>query len=182
MRKVLMILVLLGMISACKNNESNKKAENGKDKKEQVTKNKNKAAAIEIKEGDVVIEKYANGVSRRVQTFKKVDGKLVPVYEKVFYDDGKLNQEGPLKDGKRTGHWKSYYRDGILWSEGDFVDGVAEGTTITYYPNGKKRYEGQFKNGHKEGTWKFWNEKGEFVKNVEFVPQGKKIKKNINMK
>ena len=169
MRKVLMILAVFGLLAACNHNQTKKtetqKAIPGKQQ-------------VQIKEGDVVIEKYASGINRKVQTYKKNDkGTLEAVYEKIYYDDGNLSQEGPLKNGKRDGHWKSYYRDGTLWSEGDFVDGVAQGVTITYYPNGKKRYEGQFKDGVKTGVWKFWNDKGEFVKDITYVPQSKTKKK-----
>ncbi len=170
MKKILMIFVMIGLIAACNNNT---------EKKEHATKAVPEKGQVIVKEGDVTIEKYANGINRKVRTYKKVNDKLVPVYEKLYYDDGKLSQEGPLKDGKRHGHWKSYYRDGTLWSEGDFVDGVAQGVTITYYPNGNKRYEGEFKDGQKYGNWKFWNENGEFVKNVTFVPKGKKLKTEI---
>ncbi len=173
MKKILTILLMIGFIAACKNST---------EKKETTKQTVRQQTETGLKEGDVVVEKYASGISRKVQTFKKVNDTLVPVYEKIFYDDGHLSQEGPLKNGKRDGHWKSYYRDGTLWSEGDFVAGVAQGVTITYYPNGNKRYEGEFKDGQKYGNWKFWNENGDFVKNMTFVPKGGKYKAKIPVK
>ncbi len=173
MKKVLIIFTLIGILAACNSNGGKKETAQNKPAKQE---------HIKIKEGDVVVEKYASGINRKVQTFKKINGTLQPIYEKTFYDDGKLSQEGSLQNGKREGHWKSYYRDGTLWSEGDFEKGVAEGITITYYPNGKKRYEGQFKNGQKTGVWKFWNDKGEFVKNITFVPKGKKVHTELKTK
>ncbi len=168
MKKVWIIFVLIGLLGACKS--STEKKEIGQ--KQPVQKEQ-----IHIKKGDVVIEKYANGENRTVQKFEKVDGQLQPVYEKIYYEDGSLSKEGPLKENRREGHWKSYYRDGTLWSEGDFVKGMAQGVTITYYANGKKRYEGQFKDGIKSGIWKFWDDKGNFVKDVTYIPQSETKKK-----
>ncbi len=120
-------------------------------------------------EGKEVITSYANGFPQIEREFKMIDGKRLAVYEREYYEDGKILKEGALSiHEKRDGLWKSYYRDGVLWSEGDYIDGVREGKTITYFANGKKYYEGQFKRAQKSGVWKFWNEEGEFVNEIDF--------------
>ncbi len=172
MKKFLMVFALISILSACNSNQQS-------DKKKIGYKKPVKQEQIIIKEGDVTMEKYANGQARTVRTFKKVDGKLQAVYEKIYYKDGNLIKEGAIQNGKRDGHWKSYYRNGILWSEGDFEKGVRQGITITYHPNGKKYYKGDFTDGIKSGIWKFWDENGKFIKDVTYVskPESNKPKK-----
>jgi len=123
--------------------------------------NNNTIKSAVVKE---VVGNYPDGSPQIERDFKVVDEKKIVVYEREYYEDGKLLKEGPLNDdSKRNGLWKSYYRDGVLWSEGDFVNGIREGKTVTYFSNGQKYYEGQFSKAKKSGVWKFYNEQGEFV-------------------
>ncbi|MCF6169500.1 MAG: hypothetical protein L3J66_00795 [Bacteroidales bacterium] len=118
-------------------------------------------------DNEVVMSTFANGVAQVTWEYGNVDGKRVPVYQREYNEDGTLFKEGPLKNQRRDGAWKSYYRDGTLWSERIYKNGLVNGKTVTYFSNGKKRYEGYFTNSSKSGTWKFWNEEGEFVKEVD---------------
>lgn len=111
-----------------------------------------------------VVNYYPNGTLQIERDFKIIDDKKITVYEREYYEDGKLLKEGPLNSyAERNGNWKSYYRDGVLWSEGDFINGVRDGKTVTYFANGKKYYEGQYSKGKKSGIWKFYNEQGDFL-------------------
>ncbi len=121
-----------------------------------------------LKAGEHTVEEYANGSPRLIRTLEDVDGILVAVYEKEYWDDGNILKEGGLKNGKRHGIWKSFHRDGTLWSEGEFNEGVRQGVSIAYHPNGAKRYHGFFTNGLKSGVWKFYDENGEFLRDVSF--------------
>ncbi len=120
-------------------------------------------------EGKEVISYYVNDQPQLERDFSMVDGKRMAVYEREYYEDGKLLKEGALgSNEKRDGLWKSYYRDGVLWSEGAYINGIREGKTATYFPNGNKYYEGQFAQAKKVGVWKFWTEDGEFEKEINF--------------
>lgn len=158
MKQIIFLVVTALMLVSCGGNDAGQNQENKSEY---------------VKEGDVVVEKFVNGNPRLVRTIEKVDGVLVAVYEKEYWDDGNILKEGPLKNGKRDGTWQSFYRDGVLWSEGSFNEGAREGVSITYHPNGRKKYHGFFTNGKKSGTWKFYDEEGEFIKDVVFVDPNK---------
>jgi antitoxin component YwqK of YwqJK toxin-antitoxin module len=151
MKKIALIIMIAALFTACgSDGEKKEKEENG---------------ALSDKE--MVMSKFANGVAQMTWEYAEVDGKRTPVYQREYNEDGTLFKEGPLENQRRHGAWKSYYRDGTLWSENNYNHGAINGKTVTYFPNGKKRYEGYFNNASKTGIWKFWNEQGEFVKEVD---------------
>jgi len=124
--------------------------------------------SAEPKEGIQVIESYPDGVVKVDQLYEVKDGEKVPYYQREYYDDGILLKEGPLKNGKTDGLWKSYRKDGIVWSEGEFTEGIRNGISNTYHPNGNKYYEGFFTNDVKDSIWRFWREDGSFIKEMDF--------------
>lgn len=148
MKKILFALIITAIVSACgsETKESNNGLQSDK---------------------EFVMSKFANGAAQVTWEYGDEDGKRVPVYQREYNEDSTLFKAGPIKSQRREGEWKSYYRDGTLWSENIYKNGLIDGKTITYFPNGKKRYEGYFKNASKIGVWKFWNEEGEFVKEVD---------------
>lgn len=162
MKRILILVFSVLVMVSCSNND---KSANNKDNKKR---NKQEAAKVPSPNGDEVISSYTNGEPKIVRTFKVTDGKRVAVYEKEFYDDGKILKEGKLVNGKRDGLWKSFRRDGLLWSEGYFVNGNKQGTTTAYHPNGNVYYKGDYDNGRKIGEWTFYNNKGEQVKTEDF--------------
>ena len=56
--------------------------------------------------------------------------------EVVAYVGGKVEFEGTIEKGLRTGLW------------------------TYYYPNGQKKMEGMYNEGLKDGTWTYWKENG----------------------
>lgn len=42
-------------------------------------------------------------------------------YQKIFYKNGQLKEEGWLLNNKKTAFWKFYYENGNLEKEGHFV-------------------------------------------------------------
>jgi len=81
--------------------------------------------------------------------------------KKVLLDeDGKLDTEYTLKDGKVNGEVKWYNKDGSLKRIDNFKAGFADGLSTTYYYNetDKKlngKYFGSLKNDVKTGKWQF---------------------------
>jgi antitoxin component YwqK of YwqJK toxin-antitoxin module len=89
------------------------------------------------------------------------------MYEKK-YDDGAVKIRGEMRNGKREGSWFSYYSNGKIWSQTDYIDGLRNGQSITWFPNGKKRYEGIYTNDKQSGTWKYYDETGKTVQEVDY--------------
>jgi len=151
MKKLVFTIMIAGLFTAC-----GTEMEKG-----------NEQETSGLGENEVVMSTFANGVAQVTWEYGNIDGKRVPVYQREYNEDGTLFKVGPMKNQRREGFWKSYYRDGTLWSERNYKNGLVNGKTVTYFPNGKKRYEGYFTNATKSGIWKFWNEEGEFVKEVD---------------
>lgn len=160
MRNLVLILLSAVVLSSCGTNEQKQKQNKGLQS-----------------DKEFVMSTFANGAPQVTWEYGDVDGKRAPVYQREYNEDSTLFKEGPMKNLRRTGDWKSYYRDGTIWSESSYKDGVINGKTVTYFPNGKKRYEGYFKNASKTGVWKFWNEDGEFVKEVDMDKKKEEAKK-----
>jgi antitoxin component YwqK of YwqJK toxin-antitoxin module len=121
-----------------------------------------------------VLDQYPNGDVKilREYTVKQLD--TIYVYEKVFYNDSVLRVEGPLKEEKRNGLWKSYYPNGTKWSETSFGLGEMNGPTKTYYKNGQLRYEGFYSQGKVSGNWNWYDSTGVLNKHVDFDLENKK--------
>jgi len=110
---------------------------------------------------------------------------------KHFYESGKVMREGSFLREQKIGEWKHYNSMGNLDSTITYKLGYREGLT-KYFANGelKKevnyranllegRYveyaganlisvEGEYKKGKKTGTWKYFNQKGELLKEEKF--------------
>lgn len=94
-----------------------------------------------------------------------------------FYDSGELLSRGEIKNGRKTGLWKSWYESGRMrdefdhtgehirlirfWSAGGrllIADG--SGDYIVYDENGNKSLEAHYKNGRLEGEFVAYNGEG----------------------
>ena len=51
-----------------------------------------------------------------------------------------------------------YYENGNIEQQGFLKDGKLEGVWIAYDESGNKKAIGQYQNGKKTGKWFFWNE------------------------
>ncbi len=85
-----------------------------------------------------------------------------------YFQNGRIEMQGILKEGKRDGLWKSYYEDGSPWSETTFTDGKKNGKTTTWYDNKKKRYDGYYTNDIESGKWTFWDETGKIQRTQNY--------------
>ena len=56
----------------------------------------------------------------------------------VSYANGKVEFEGKIENGLRTGLWVYYYPTGQKKSEGKFLDGLKDGTWTTWKDNGQQ--------------------------------------------
>ena len=112
-------------------------------------------------------------------------------FERTYYKNGLLMNEGNIKSGKQEGFWKSYNKDGQLESEVMYKDGKQEGYARYYkdgqlesermYKDGKqegyaKYYErgyifseGAINGGNKDGIWKYYNEQGILTEQTTYI-------------
>ena len=92
-----------------------------------------------------------------------------------YHPNGKLKTKGIIKNGKRTGIWKSYHTNGNIYSENKYKKGILNGKTAAYYPNGNVQYMGLYINNKKDDSWFFYLEDGTLDKEILFK-DGEKIK------
>ena len=101
---------------------------------------------------------YSNGTLKSYKNDKLVEEiffeNSMPKLKKMYYDDGNLAFEFPLKNGVINGEAKKYFRSGKI----------------------KEKYS--FKNGKREGIGREYNETGKIIKEVLYKDdeEVKKIK------
>ena len=81
-----------------------------------------------------------------------------PAFNK--YRTGEKREQGPLKNGFKSGVWTGYYKDGSKKFDGEYKKGKAYGKWVGYHPNGNKKYEGLYEEGFQTSTWFYFNKKG----------------------
>ena len=114
---------------------------------------------------ETVMAKYPNGQTRVVHYFDKDNN---CVNETEYYESGQVKIEGGMKDGKMDGEWTAYFIDGRVQSHGFFEKGERTGAAQVFYSNGNKYEEGFYKNGKHCGLWKFYDEQGSLIKEVDY--------------
>ena len=85
-----------------------------------------------------------------------------------YYDKHDQCVKGGMKDGKMDGAWTAFFPDGRVQSHGTFKDGERTGAAQVFYANGNKYQEGFYKNGKHCGKWKFYDEQGILIKEVDY--------------
>jgi antitoxin component YwqK of YwqJK toxin-antitoxin module len=76
---------------------------------------------------------------------------------RILYADGKLHQQGNLKNGYEEGIWTFYYPDGIKKEEGEYEIVIDKG--MVHDANGDIPYE-TTKSKKIENTWKYYDQFG----------------------
>lgn len=120
-------------------------------------------------ETKVMKETYPDGSPKRECVYKGNDATGEMIRETTWYPHKKLQMMGEYKAGKRDGKWMYYYENGNIWSEGFFKNGKSEGKRTTHYETGKIFYEGYYEQDRRVGVWKFYDEKGKFLKAVDYT-------------
>lgn len=93
-------------------------------------------------------------------TFKSLEGKEIKEASKtlsslkVYYANGNVKADLPLKDGLVHGQAKYYYNTGGLREVLDFVDDQKHGVCKEYYKNGKLRITSEYVKGERTGSYK----------------------------
>lgn len=71
--------------------------------------------------------------------------------KQFFYPDGQLSSEGPMKNGKPDGYWKTYYPTGVLKSQGLRTNFLLDSTWSFYNQSGNLVKKINYKFGKKNG-------------------------------
>jgi antitoxin component YwqK of YwqJK toxin-antitoxin module len=115
-----------------------------------------------------IVDKHPDGSPKLVRYYNVSEQIRSMVKEVRYYPNHQKYYEGEFKDNKKDGRWTVWYDNGRVWSEGTFKKGVDEGRRTAYYENGQKHFQGQYDNGNMTGTWKFWDEKGKQVQEIDY--------------
>jgi len=121
-----------------------------------------------------VIESYPNGNEKAIVFYDQGDEKQTAVKEIHFFEDGTIQVEGTLKNGKRHGIWTFYHKNGKVWSKGEFNKGMSVGIFNIYDENGQIKVKSYYKNNTKIKEDYFV--KGEFYKSVDLPAKNNKKK------
>lgn len=105
-----------------------------------------------------IVKVFPNGNPERSVVYDASETEVLG--EKYFYDHGSMRIEGPVKEGKRHGEWKSYTMDGSLLSINNYDLGNYHGPYFNYFPSGEIRIEGAYDQGAEIGEWIIFDEKG----------------------
>jgi len=85
-----------------------------------------------------------------------------------WHDDGTLDTEIPIIDGKATGVRKSYYPGGALRQTITLAEDMASGEAVLYDEAGRKVITGTYKDDVKHGTWVRYGKDGTPAGRSEF--------------
>jgi antitoxin component YwqK of YwqJK toxin-antitoxin module len=133
----------------------------------------------------LTMEFYENGKLKH-RTRRIIDSALCSdgkgLEEISWYEDGQLREKGIMNCGRQS--YKIYANDTTVLSE-SIIIGIPlfkVGKYHEYFKNGKSKVEGQFKDSDSQresnimiGTWKYYNEKGQVIKE-EYYEDNKLIK------
>lgn len=107
----------------------------------------------------------------------------------VFYENGKVREEGSYGRGYRTGKWRYYDDTNKLIEQATYLWDKLNGKYQSFWDNGNIKKEGSYALGVRIGNWKMfykdkkpalteeYDEKGKLLNGVYFDEEGKSVKK-----
>lgn len=116
------------------------------------------------------------------------DGRLIEGVSVNYHANGKVQNEVPVKEGRRNGEAREYYENGKLAATIEYKDDIKNGWSRWYYPDGILYQEAQYADNKKNGIEKKYHNTGELMailkwKNgealpglKEYQPDGKEVK------
>lgn len=96
-------------------------------------------------------------------TVKVTDG-----IQKVYYDDGTVRAEIPVKNSKRDGLAREFFRNGKVFQEINYVNGIKEGEAKQFYEHGTLAHVTQYRGNRKHGTQVKYRSDGTLSAEVKF--------------
>ena len=121
------------------------------------------------RENKVVESTFPDGSPKKVSVYEGTGEKKELRKETTYYPGKKTQMEGTFKNSQRDGNWVYYYPNGKKWSEGTFREGKSHGKRTTYFENGKVRYIAFYNMEQRVGKWRFYSDKGIFIKEIDYA-------------
>lgn len=112
-----------------------------------------------------VIETFESGQEKAVVYTIDGDNLAELVKEIHYFEDGKVQVEGTLKEKKRHGKWTFYHDNGKVWSTGQFDMGKSVGVFEIFNKEGQIKIKSYYENDKK--VKEDYYSKGEFVQSVD---------------
>lgn len=112
-----------------------------------------------------VVESFTNGQDKSVIYIVEGDELGDIVKEVHYFEDGKVQVEGTLKQKKRHGKWTFYHDNGKIWSTGNFDMGKSVGVFEIFNKEGQIKIKSYYENDEKVKEDYYSN--GEFLKSVD---------------
>ena len=106
------------------------------------------------------IVEYRDGVVRKEILISKGE---IHKNVRFYHSNGKLQEQGGYKKGKKNGLWAVWNKDGQKISEAYYIKGKKDKTWTIWDDAGTKRCEMHYKKGIKVGIWQRWNQKSELI-------------------
>ena len=111
-----------------------------------------------------------------------ITGILIPLFlsaqtgmQKTYFDNGQVEEEGMMEDGKREGEWKEYYESGKLFAVYQYENGMLNGPSVAYHENGALLGKANYVNDMPVGYFVSYNMNGEILETGTFDQQGEKV-------
>lgn len=116
-----------------------------------------------------VMSVYPNGTPMLVNYYKDEGGKRYVAKEIRFYPNAEKSSEGGwTADNKKDGTWTQWFVNGEMWVEENYKRGSRHGAVSVWQENGEKEFEGEYTNDLPSGTWKFYDKKGNKIKEQKY--------------
>lgn len=91
-------------------------------------------------------------------------------FKVFYYPSGKKSSEGPMRNGKPDGYWKTYYESGIVKSEGNRLNFLLDSVWKFYSEEGIAMVSYTYKTGKKNGIKKTFDPKtGVLISDENYV-------------
>lgn len=117
--------------------------------------------------------KYKDGVATSYYTadqirekfdYKESDGKKIKEGDYIiYYENGKVWQEGEYLNNQLHGEWKTYKPTGVLHQLVHYQNGKKEGLSIVYHPGGAEYQKINYKNDMIQDTLHIYYENGDLM-------------------
>lgn len=127
-----------------------------------------------------VIDYHSNG-NKFYQGYQV--GKLEDGEWTFWYENGKMEEKGSFKEGKKVGEWQSWYEDGTIKKIATYDNDILDGLYEEYNSNGIKILEGIYVNGLRDKEWSQWSDSGDLLSLTPFksgVPHGEAKQYHLN--
>lgn len=112
-----------------------------------------------------IMSNYPSGQTKAAIYTVDGDTEGLSVKEIHYFENGKTQVEGTLKNAKRHGIWTFYHDNGNIWSTGEFDNGNSVGLFQIFKKNGQIKIKTYYQNNKKIKEEYF--EKGQLKKTVD---------------